>query len=448
MRSVAIGVFVVSMLAAACGDAATEPAPADGSGSLPSTTRVGEVSTTDAEAPSPTVEPAISPATSAPTSLAPVPPGVDVERAPVDTDAPVDELVAGWNDAGFELLRRLPGGDNVVFSPASIGHALQMAAAAGDDTTRAAIEAAFGLPTGSHEAWNNLDHQIADTQSEQVTVTIADRIWPRTGIAPDQQWVDLLAAQHGSDVVPLDFANDRAGSREVINDWVAERTEGLIPDLLPEGFIQPQTVLVLTDTVYFAADWARPFGKYGPVDGTFTTIDGDEVDVSFMQELELDDRRGTGDGFVGAEIPYAGDDYSMLVLVPDADRYDELIDRLDQQLLDDIDATFTTGPYELLLPKWDDEYQIDLLDWLTELGAAPGNPKITDDAFLDAAVHAADIAVDEIGTVAAAATGLGFAESGPPEPELTVAADRPFIYLIRHRDSGLVLFAGHVTNPA
>lgn len=378
-----------------------------------------------------------------------MPVSAGVQRAAVDTDAAVGELAAGWNDAGFELLRRLPPGDNVVFSPASIGHALLMAAAAGDDTTRSAIESAFGLPDGSHEAWNSLDHAIAAGQSDQVTVTIADRIWPRIGVEPDQDWVDLLAAQHGTEVVPLDYMNEPEESRDIINDWVSDRTEGLIPELLPDGFIDPaQTVLVLTDAVYLAADWARPFGKYGPVDGTFTTFDGTEVDVSFMQELELDDRRGTGDGFVGAEIPYAGNHYSMLILVPDASRYDELIGRLDQEMLDEIDATFTTGPYELLLPKWDDTYQIDLLEWLGEIGAAPGSyPKITPEAVLGAAVHAADITVDEQGTVAAAATALGFATSGPPLSELTVAADRPFIYLIRHRQSGLVLFAGHVTDP-
>jgi serpin B len=166
-----------------------------------------------------------------------------------------------------------------------------------------------------------------------------------------------------------------------------------------------------------------------------------------MRELELADRRGSGDGFVGAEIPYAGNDFSMLVLVPDQGRYDELIDRLDQALLDDIDQSFSTGPYELLLPKWDDTHHLDL-DWLTAIGAAPGSyPAITPGAFLGAAVHAADIAVDERGTVAAAATALGFEVSGPPEPQLTVAADQPFIYLIRHRPSGLVLFAGHVTDP-
>lgn len=101
------------------------------------------------------------------------------------------------------------------------------------------------------------------------------------------------------------------------------------------------------------------------------------------------------------------------------------------------------------MPGWETTTAIDLLAWLKELDAAPGSyPKITPGAFLDAAVHGADIAVDEWGTVAAAATALGFAEAGPPEPELTVQANRPFLYVIRHRESGLVLFAGQVTDPS
>jgi serpin B len=184
-------------------------------------------------------------------------------RADLQLDAPVSALVAGWNDAGFELLRKQPVGDNVVFSPSSIGHALLMAAAAADGATRAAIETAFGLPDGAHDAWNTIDHNIADSQSDQVTVTIADRIWPRVGIEPDQAWIDLLASHHGADVVPLDYATDIEGSRQTVNDWVSNRTERLIPELLPDGFIKPTTVLVLTDTLYFAADWERPSASTG-----------------------------------------------------------------------------------------------------------------------------------------------------------------------------------------
>ena len=99
-----------------------------------------------------------------------------------------------------------------------------------------------------------------------------------------------------------------------------------------------------------------------------------------------------------------------------------------------------------------------MLEYLSTVGASPGSYHgISSGPELDAAAHAADIAVDEIavdeiavdeiGTVATAATALGFDESGPPEPELTVAADQPFLCLIRHRDSGLVSFAGQVVDP-
>jgi serpin B len=367
------------------------------------------------------------------------------------TGAPVEQLVAGFNDAGFDLWRTQPTDANLVFSPASIAHALLMARAAADEATGAAIDSAFALPAGesAHAAWHSVDQQLAAAESDQVTVRFADRIWPRAGVTPDQEWVDLLAREHGADVETLDFAGDPDGSREAINQWVSDRTAALIPELLPEGFIDPATVLMLTDAVYFAADWATPFGKYPAQPGTFTTADGRALEIEFMRELELADRRGLGDGFAAAEVPYAGNEFSMLVIVPDTGRFEEVRDRLDTQMLADLDAMLTTGPYELLLPKWDVHTQLDLTARLTEIGAAPGSyPAISADAFLAAGVHAADITVDEFGTVAAAATALMFLESGPPEPELTIAADKPFLYLIRHRSSGLVLFAGQVTNPA
>lgn len=385
-----------------------------------------------------------------PTGGSLVPAGV--ERSSVRDDADIETLVAGLNDAGFALWSTLPIEEEVVLSPLSIGHALLMARAAADDGTGAAIDLALRLAPAQepHIAWNALDAAISTSadREPEIVVSIADRIWPRLDVDPDQSWVDLLAAQHGVTVEKLDFAGDGAGSRQAINDWVSDQTRGLIPDLLPEGFIRPDTVLVLTDAVYFEADWQTWFGKYGTVDGTFTLLDGSERPAQFMRELELSDRRGVGDGFVGAEIPYVGGEFSMLVLVPDAGRFEEIRDRLDQSLLNEIDGAFTTGPFELLLPKWMSNSALDLIDWLSRVGAAPGSyPGISEDAFLDAAVHGADISVDEWGTVAAAATGFGFAESGPPEPELTVSADRPFLYLIRHRPTGAVLFAGQVMDP-
>lgn len=391
----------------------------------------------------------------APALLRPSPGLVRSESA---ADAPIDQLVVGFNDAGFRLLRTLPATDNLVLSPLSIGHALLMARAAADEPTGAAIDSAFGLPAGiaAHRAWNAIDRLIADSaaSSDDSTLAMADRIWPRVDVAPEQSWIDLLAAEHGVTTAPLDFAGDAEGSRQIINSWVGDQTEDLIPELLPANSIQPSTTLVLTDAVYFKAAWLRPFGKYPNVTDSFTRLDGSAVQTEYMHEMELGSRRGVGDGFSGAEIPYVGQvpnipgDFSMLVVIPDEGRFEEMRERLDQDLLAEIDATFTFGPYELLVPKWETTTHLDLLPWLTDVGVAPGSyPAITPDSFLDSAVHGADITVDEWGTVAAAATALIFEESGPPEPELTIAADRPFFYVIRHRPTGLVLFAGQVTDP-
>ncbi|MFN3219443.1 MAG: serpin family protein [Acidimicrobiales bacterium] len=380
-----------------------------------------------------------------------------VERSAVDPDAPVAELTAGLNDAGFDLLQTQPVTDNLVFSPLSIGHALLMAREAADPATAGAIDVTFGLPAGiaAHDAWNALDVAIAESNataealdgSESPIVTLASRLWPSTTASPDQGWVDLMASHHGADVELIDVA-DGEGSRQRVNQWVSDQTNELIPELLPPGFIGPGTVLVLTDAVYFKAQWQTVFGKYGPEDGVFTRLDGTEVDTSYLVDLEQPGPRGVGDGYVGAELPYLGDDYTMLLIVPDEGRFDEVRGRLSTDLLAEIDAAFTPGPYELRMPEWETTTAIDLLGWLGDEGIAPGSfPGISPDAFLAGAVHGADITVDENGTEAAAATALGFEEEGPPEPELVVAADRPFLYLVRHVDSGAVLFAGQVTDP-
>ncbi|MEM7326715.1 MAG: serpin family protein [Actinomycetota bacterium] len=386
-----------------------------------------------------------------------VEPSSGIERASIVTDAPIDELVSGFTDGGLDLMRTQPADGNLVFSPLSIGHALLMARGAADDATAAAIDEAFTLPAGlaAHDAWNALDAQLAASngtataidETETPIVSVADRLWPATSAAPDQDWIDLMASHHGADVETIDVDNPD-GSRERINSWVSEQTNDRIPELLPPGFINGNTVLVLTDTVYFKAQWRTIFGKYGPIDAPFTRLDGTTVDMTYLVDLEQPGPRGRGDGYVGAEVPYLGDDYAMLIVVPDEGRFDDIRSRMSSDLLAELDASFTTGPYELRIPEWETTTAIDFLGWLTERGIAPGAyPGIGPGVFLDGAVHGADIAVDEVGTEAAAATALGFDESGPPEPELAVAADRPFFYFVRHVDTGAVLFAGQVTDP-
>lgn len=379
------------------------------------------------------------------------------DRAPIVVEANTAGLASGFNTIGFDILRSQDVAANAVLSPVSIGHAVLMARGAADDSTGASIDSALSLDSGlaPHDAWNAIDQAIADGVATDTAfddtptpiVTIADRIWPASTASPSQEWVDLLASRHGADVSTIDTGQAEE-SRVEINQWVSDNTEGLIPDLLPPGFINGNTQLVLTDAIYFKAQWETIFGKYGEATQDFTTLDGTTETTTFMRDLEGRGARGVGDGYSAAVLPYRGDNFSMLLLVPEEGRFEEVRSNLSPEFLAEIDDMITPGPYELLLPKWEDTTNIDLLPWLTDIGAAPGAyPGIGPGVFLSGGVHAADIAVDEWGTVAAAATGLGFEESGPPEPEFTIAADKPFFYLIRHNDTGMVLFVGQVTNP-
>ena len=434
MRLLGALVVPLTLVAAACGSS-DDPADA----SADESTATSQPATTE-----PSTTP--SPGAGAPTSTPSRAFGSSVERAVPDSSAPVDALVSGFNETGFGLLEQQPAGENFVFSPTSIFHTLLMARGAADDTTASSITTGLSIPAGpdADAAWNVVDQQM----SSWPTLSLANRVWPRADVEPDQVWLDLLAAQHGTDIEALAFSDDPSGSRDTINAWVADQTEDVIPELLPEGFVTANTSLVMTDAVYFEAEWARPFGKYGTIDSDFTLLDGSTVPVELMRELEGNGIRGQGDGFVAAELAYEDNVFSMLVIVPDDGRFDEIRAGLDQVMLAEIDASFATGPYELLLPKWETTSMLDLVPFVTEIGAAPGAyPGISPTSELTGAVHAADISVDEIGTVAAAATAFDFLESGPPEPELTIAADQPFLYLIRHEASGLVLFAGQLVDP-
>lgn len=215
---------------------------------------------------------------------------------------------------------------------------------AASEATGADIDEALGLSEGLgvHEAWNSIDQQIAAsngtiTNSEGgalPVVAFANRVWPAQGADPDQGWLDLLASYHGADVALIDVTQADA-SRDIINAWVGDQTQGLIPELLPEDFINSDTTMVLTNAIYFEATWGEPFDQIGPSD--FQRLDGSEVAAPFLSR-ELRSPFGSGDGWTAVEVDYGGRDYSMLFLVPDAGRFNEVRDQLSVDLLNEVDA--------------------------------------------------------------------------------------------------------------
>ena len=380
----------------------------------------------------------------------------DVDRPAPSADH-LDELVAGLNDVGLRLFVTAADAseDDLVLSPLSIGVAFGMADVGATGETAAALEELFGLPASGEQRWaafNALDLEMGDVGAP--TVRLANRQFPDVGFRTAADYDETLAEYFGVAVEPLPLRSEPEASRRRINEFVAERTEDLIPELLPSGFVNPQSVMVLVNALYLEADWARPFGKYPTEDQPFTRLDGSTVTVPLMHDLELRGPAVVSDGYAATELPYEGGELSMLVIVPEEGRFPDVQDRLTDGLVDEIDAASRGGAVELFLPRFESDASLDLRELIegelrvTDLFGAPGFDGIAEGITLEQAVHAADIAVDEIGTIAAAATALGFEESGPPEPDVVVRADRPFLYLIRHQPTGAVLFVGRVMDPA
>jgi serpin B len=378
----------------------------------------------------------------------------------VPRDAPVGQTVDGLTAFGHHLFTVAADPDqNVVLSPLSIGYAFGMARAGAGGQTASQLDQVFGFPAvGPHTAFNDLDRQIGtvgelppspgatrtpDAQPAPPVVAIANGLFVQQGQAIQEGFLHTLAAQYGAGARTVDFPSGQGA--EQINTWVREQTAQRIDKLFDQ--LDPATRLVLANAVYLKADWRTPFAKIPTTDATFTRADGTTVTVPMMRQQESL-RYAAGPGWRAVELPYAGNELAMRVIVPRDDRTPGEL--LAPEVLDEVETGLRAEQMDLFLPRWDFATDLDLLPALGTLGltALADFSGISDVGFgLDQAVHRANITVDEWGTEAAAVTGMAFPTSAPPEPQVVVRADRPFAFTIVHQPTGAPLFIGQVTDP-
>ena len=372
------------------------------------------------------------------------------DRLPADPEAPTGEWVAGINAAGWDFHRHLK--DNAVSSPVSIGVAFSLSRAGASADSGAVLDEIFGFPeVGLHSAANAVDLRLAEASAGPTTLEVANRLFPDDGFSPLPKFLHTAAAQYGAVVEPIDTA-DGAAAAETVNRWVSQSTRGLIPTIVTESAVQGQE-LVLVNTVYLKADWTEPFLPEYTRDGQFTTDDNRSVTVPFMHDREPVDRRFVQlEGADAVELPYQGGELAMWLIVPrNPAGLAAVEESLDAETLTALHSAAQTGLVDLTMPKWEQTLPpTDLLKWLCPLGfcAGAGFDGIAGGIFITAALHGAKVIVDEEGTEAAAATAMAFAESGPPPADLTIVADRPFLWAIIHQDTGALLFVGRLVDPA
>lgn len=386
------------------------------------------------------------------------------DPAPVPAD--LAELVAGNTAFALDLHGELaldPG--NLFHSPFSVSLALAMtwAGAQGETALQMADTLHFTLPPERlHPAFNALDLALASrgenalaADGQGFRLNVVNATWGQTGYPWQTPFLDVLAQNYGAGMFLLDYTADPELCRETINTWVEDQTEGRIEDLIPPGVISQATRLVLANAIYFNAAWLNPFDEDATVDGPFRLLDGSSVTVPLMHQSELL-AHAAGDGWQAVELPYDGEELSMVVVLPDGGRFDEVEGALDDTQLGAILGALAPTNVALTLPRFQYTSSFFLNEPLVDLGMT--NAFNFGDAdfsgmdgsrslYIGAVIHKAFVSVNEAGTEAAAATAVIVDFGSAPEyTEVTV--DRPFLFLIRDLATGSVLFFGRVVDPS
>lgn len=420
----------------------------------------------DKPAHQPTPTPPPSDAASMPTPNSPPSDAAAIDEArPERTDMPVPNeiasLVKSNNRFAFELWP-YAGTGNATISPASISIALSMAWAGAKGATAAEMSKTMHFERERDGlVWGRLSAALQDP-SRTLKLAIANRIY---GDAHYQFEPSFLATTREMFAAPLEAVDFRAnpeGTRESINRWVAERTEQRIEDLLPPRSVDGDTRMVIVNALYFLADWANAFSKASTYDEPFHVDGTRPTNVPTMHRTARYKHAKSG-GAALLELPYKDDSAAMYILLPDAVAGLPAIERNLAATFETLRGKLAETTVALSLPRFtvDPPAPIDLAKALQELGmkqafdrnaadftgiANPADP--SDRLFIGAVLHKAFVKVDEKGTEAAAATAIAMPRGAGLPPKTTpFKVDRPFLFFIVERPTGLILFIGRVTEP-
>ena len=374
----------------------------------------------------------------------------------------VKALIEGNNAFALNMYGKLKDQKgNLFFSPFSISTALGMTYAGARGETAAQMENALRFPFGQehlHPAFHTL---IWDIQGRQKTgnyqLSVANALWGQKGEGFLPDFLKLTKDTYGAGLREVDFKADAEAARKTINLWVEEQTNQKIKDLIQQGMLNQMTRLVLTNAIYFKAPWAHVFQKRNTKDGPFTLADGTKLQAPMMRQTEHFSYAETED-LQALELPYRGQDLSMLIMLPrKADGISALDTGIAAKGLEGCVTGLRGCRVDVTVPKFKTTSQFRLDDALGALGMTDAFGGKADfsgmngkkDLSIGAVIHKAYVDVNEEGTEAAAATAVVMMGAAAPRPEETkeFRADHPFLFLIRDRRTGSILFMGRVMNP-
>ena len=377
---------------------------------------------------------------------------------PRDLTTGEQQVLRAGNQFSLALFRQLAKaqpGKNVFVSPLSASMALGMTMNGAHGATLDAMRATLGFDTADLQQINAGYKGLIDLLrglDPSTTFQLANSIWYRNGFPVRQTFVDAVKASFGAEVRGLNF-NDPS-SLSVINGWVNANTQGKIPTILDA--ISPDDQMYLMNAIYFKASWRTRFDPALTHPGVFQTSSGSTQTVNMMHRDPnpgVLNRVFSFPHLYTAELGYGNDAFGMTILLPERGlNIDSVAAALTTTQWNDIVGMLDGSMGIVLgvtLPKFSVTYDRTLNDDLTALGmgiafsdGADFSALSSSPVYISYVKQKAFVDVNESGTEAAAVTNVALAASTPPSLDV----DRPFIFVIRDRLSGTILFMGKMNS--
>lgn len=380
--------------------------------------------------------------------------------------ADLQTLVDAWTGLAVDLYKRLVAGErpaveNLVVSPSSVATVLAMVLPGARGAT--ADEIALALhsqldPERVAAAAGALDRALIEqARADELDLRISNAVWTQDGLALRPDFERALVEAFRAGLRQVDFQTSPEAARRAINQLVSEQTAGKIPELFDPGAIPSDCRLVLTNAVYLEARWLQAFDPDQTRPERFHPPGGGTIEVDMLHR-QASFGYGEGDGWRAVELPYRGGRLVMDVIVPDEGGCDRFRAGLEAERLRALLGSLASREVRLALPKFTFDSDLDLGAPLQALGMRAAFTDFADFSGIteqealrvDRVVQRAHVEVDERGTTAAAATGMTMklVSMVAPSPPVELRVDRPFLFAVRDRMTGALLFIGQVTDPS
>ena len=363
------------------------------------------------------------------------------------------------NNLSFSILKKINvESENVLISAYSISNALALTYMGAKDSTKFEMEKILFpyIDNSVNKDFYDLNESLS--LNKRLQLLSANALWLENNYKLEKEYSKLISEDFKSEVKTANFSskNGREKARKEINSWVEKTTKEKITDFLAPRILSESTALVLVNAIYFFSNWHVKFPEANTYKAEFKTNDKDTTKCDYMTDtIQLS--YYSDDLLSAVEIPYEDGEASMIILLP-KDTLINLSYSINNQYFRKIYSSFKNEKVVLHLPKFKLESEYELNKYLKEMGLASifnssaDFSGITGDngLFISNVLHKAIIEVNESGTEASAATAVIVSRSavvGKESKPIIFKADHPFIFLIREKSTGTILFMGNLAKP-